>query len=285
MAEIKVTENNEIVVPKSIIEARMDIKPVHMDMLAFALAEISKETDDDENLEYTLTTRQYCDLKGIADAKDGKKKILRDICGKGDQKNSIRHAGFEISKDENNFGTYAWFQDAEYKNGVLTLMMGSKAKKLLVELKKSDNYKVFALLKYILPMKSSYSKRIYLMCKQYITSGVIYPMDWEKFRWRMAVPTSYRDNMVVTRVLEKAKEEVNKYSDIIIDYKIDYIIGSGRSGKKANKISFTIQRKDTLTDKQKKAIEKKNGSSKNKFNNIEKQNYDMDALEEQLLSN
>ena len=245
MAEnITVNTKSELRLPKVITEARMDIAPVHMDVLSVLLAEISKETDIDENLDYTLTTRQYADLKGITDAKEAKKKILRDICGKGDASKSIRHAGFEIAKGEKDFyGTYCWFQDAEYENGVLKLMFGSKAKKLLVELKKNDSGKVFALLKYILPMKSGYAKRVYLMCKQFVGSGKIYPMNWETFKWRLAIPESYRDSVVISQILEKSKEEINKLTDIVIDYKLEHKVGSGRSGKRINKISFTVEKK------------------------------------------
>ena len=253
MTELDVSEKSELVLPKGIVEARMDISPIHMDVLAAVLAEVAKDTDTEENLDYVLTTRQYAELKGITDAKEAKKKILRDVVGKGDASKSIRHAGFEIAKEKRDFyGSYCWFQDAEYENGLLKLTLGSKAKKLLVELKKSDSGKVFALLKYILPIKSGYAKRVYLMCKQYVKSGEIYPMDWDNFRWRLAIPGSYHDNMVITRVLEKSKEEINKLTDITIEYKLEYKVGSGRGGKRISKISFTITKKN-----QKKMLENK----------------------------
>ena len=305
MAEkITVDEKNELSLPRVITEARMDITPVHMDVLSVLLAEICKETDKDENLDYTLTTRQYADLKGITDAKEARKKILRDVIGKGDASKSIRHAGFEITKEEKDFhGTYCWFQDAEYEDGVLKLMFGSKAKKLLVELKKNDSGKVFALLKYILPMKSGYAKRVYLMCKQFVKSGKIYPMDWEIFRWRLAVPETYRDSVVVSQILEKSKEEINKLTDIVIDYKIEYKVGSGRSGKKISKVSFTIEKKKKqLNESQQKAIEHKEAGDykpteelkkeslkkkqTDRFNDFPQREYskeEMNELEQQLL--
>lgn len=248
MQQIAVKGSTESIIPRAIVEARLSVTPNQMDVLAIILAEIGKDTDIDSNLEYTLSVTDYANLKGYEHINDAYKVLKDKVCGCSEKSKTspgMRHIGFDMCTEDNHFKQYNWFSSIDYYSGVATFNLTPEIKAALVDFKKNDEYKVFAKLRYILPMKSQYSKRIYLMCREFISSGERYcDKDWKLFLEKLGVPKSYRYAQVKKLVLEKAKEEIEQYSDILIDYEITEKSCTG--GKQPISIKFKIKKQTDI---------------------------------------
>ena len=265
--DITVNKNSTAIVPKGLVEAKLKVNKHQMDIIAILLAQIGKKTDIDENLTYTITTE---DLASLLDSADNKwiAEILREyICEGNKAENSIRLIGFDMFTDDGSFEHYNWFSSVKYKDGVATLEVTPEIKAYLVNFKKKNQYRVFAQLRYVLPMKSVYSKRIYLMCKEFKASGYRFcDNDWMVFLSKLGVPQSYSLTNIQTQILDRAREEINTLSDITIDYSITF--EKGRGGKRPTGIKFSIHSKDVEEETVEDVIDMKPQISKEDINNM-----------------
>lgn len=240
---IQVFGNSESIFPKSIVEAKLSVTPNQMDILAILLAEIGKDTDVDSNLVYTLSAKDYAELKGYENPKKAYEILKEKVCGETSKHRlGMRHIGFDMWMGGDKYLQYNWFSQVIYDAGNVTFTLTPQIKDFLVEFKKTDEYKVYAKLQYILPMRSQYSKRIYIMCREFISSGVRFcDKDWNLFLEKLGVKDSYSYGKIKTLVLDKAKAEINEFSDITIDYHIKE--KSVKGGKQPISISFDIHKK------------------------------------------
>lgn len=246
---VNVSNNNTSIFPKAIVEAKMSVTPNQMDVLAILLAEIGKDTDVAKNLEYTLTAKDYAKLKGYDNIKKAYEVLKTKVCGTT-KNDSMRHIGFDMWMGEDKFVQYNWFSQIIYENGMATFTLTPQIKQFLVEFKENDSFKVFTKLQYILPMRSQYSKRIYLMCREYILTGNRFcDTDWNLFLEKLNVPSTYSFAQVKERVLDKAMEDINNFSDINITYDVHMEKGKGRTGSTPASISFTIKLKTKNIEK------------------------------------
>ncbi len=252
--KIDVVPTTQLTISHDIAFGKMDMNPIQMDVISLLLAEIGKSTDEDSQRNYTLTAEQFKKIKNYKDKHDVYKVMKERVTGK----DRLSKVDITIYRNDEDIETYNWFSSVRYFNGSLILHVNPEIKEMLVEIKKSDKYKVFAALQFILPMKSYYSKRIYLMCRNFVSGGKIYKIEWENFKQSLQIPKSYSDSMIKTRVLEKAKDEINSLSDLIIGYELVTESSKGRGGKKTVGVSFTIKtKKKPLTSSQKTAIQMK----------------------------
>ncbi len=72
----------------------------------------------------------------------------------------------------------------------------------------------------ILPIRSSYSKRIYLLLKEYEYDTIGYrEFQLSELQEILKVPKSFKIfNRFKEKVLFKAKEDINKFTDLQIDF-------------------------------------------------------------------
>lgn len=91
-------------------------------------------------------------------------------------------------------------------------------------------------------LKSSYSKTLYRLLKQYRSTG-IYIVNIEEFRRLLDVPDSYRITNIDQKILTPVKKELSKYFDNLQISKI--------KAKKGNKIAQLVF---TFTDKNKSKV-------------------------------
>lgn len=246
--EIKVNNHDNSVIPKGIVESKLRASQYQMDIIAILLAEIGKTTDIEENLEYTLTAETFAAVKHIADVHEAARILREYICGsKKTNDESMRHIGFEVMIDNTEFRHFNWFEKIYYIDGTATFYLTSEIKKFLVDFKKNDPYKIYAKLRYILPMRSRYSKRIYLMCREFIGSGERFcDNDWALFKEKLQIPSTYNYYMIKKNVLQTAKDEINELTDIEIDYTIKEKKKKG--GTEPDSIQFTIKKKSNYDD-------------------------------------
>lgn len=101
-------------------------------------------------------------------------------------------------------------------------------------------------------MKSRYSKRIYLMCREFIGSGVRFcDNDWDLFKEKLQIPSSFNFYHIKTKVLEPAIKEINQLSDIDVSYTI--VEEKQRGGSKPIAIKFEITKKKEFEEDTKQA--------------------------------
>lgn len=251
----KLSKNSRSMVPTVLVESKMsNLTPIRLDVIHIVLAMVGMDTDEDNNLYYTISAENYAQLKDYK--KNGKLNvdhaydILKNKIFGDDAKkdNGILETFYQVKDQKAGWGHKGHlFSHVEYLDGKgeIELKIDDDFKELLVKVKKEKGKKIFAALQYIMPMRSVYSKRLYMMCKEFELSGVRFTeqYDFPFFREKLGVPDSYSDNKVIERVLEPGKEEINTLSDIEIDYELFYKVGKGRAGKVISGVLFRIVKK------------------------------------------
>jgi plasmid replication initiation protein len=141
----------------------------------------------------------------------------------------------EISK--NRWKMFNWFSYFEYNNGLITCRFDKDLKPYLLEIKERF---VISDLRMILPMRSSYSKRIYLLLKEYAKIGER-TFTIKKLQEILVVPTSHREryNKFKVSVLQKAEKDINKFTDLEVK------LSEKKRAKKVVEITYTIKKNTT----------------------------------------
>jgi hypothetical protein len=134
----------------------------------------------------------------------------------------------EISKNE--WKMFSWFSYFGYNHGVITCRFDKALKPYLLEIK---NRFVISDLRMILPMRSSYSKRIYLLLKEYAKIGER-TFDIKELQEVLQVPKSHKDkyNKFKVAVLKKAETDINKFTE-------------KKRGRKIVEVTYTIRKNTT----------------------------------------
>jgi plasmid replication initiation protein len=126
-----------------------------------------------------------------------------------------------------------WFSDIEYVRGEakFKVRFSEKLKPYLLELKERF---ISYNLKYILPMTSTYSVRIYQLLKEYEKLNKRY-FSVDELQELLQVPKSYKIyNRFKEKVLQVAEKEINQYTDIKIS------IQEEKEGRKVARLVFRI---------------------------------------------
>ncbi len=123
----------------------------------------------------------------------------------------------EIQKNTNKWEIINWFSYFKYDNGIITCRFDKRLKPYLLDIKKLF---LISDLRMILPIRSSYSKRIYLLLKEYEYDTIGYrEFQLSELQEILKVPKSFKIfNRFKEKVLFKAKEDINKFTDLQIDF-------------------------------------------------------------------
>lgn len=191
---------------------------------------------DEEFTEYQINIRDFCKVCGI-DSNGGKayaelKESIKQIADKS----------MWIEKEDGAETLVRWIEKPTiYKNeGYITIKLDNDLKPYLLNLK--ERYTQYELI-YTLQMKSKYSIRLYelLKSRQYNklkSYTVKYSIDELKKILDAQNYTAFKDFR--RRVIEKAVEEINNYSDINIEYT------AIKSGKAVKEIEIYIETKEIV---------------------------------------
>ena len=223
---VKVNKRSQSMVPALIIESKItNLSVVYMDVLNILFAEIGKDSDIDENLNYSISAATYKELKKIGDIRDAYKTLKGKVWGNGEKDKGMDTIFIQqVTKGGEMGERLRPIYKVGYDEGSCYLSLAPEFKKMLVDVKRQNGARIFSSLQYTLPMKSVYSKKVYMMCKRYEDKGIRFTekYDWASFRERVGVPDSYNDRKVEDRVLVQAQKEINYCSDIKINYEIIY---------------------------------------------------------------
>ena len=204
---------NIVVKKNPLIESKYKMNPLEIKILLSVISMIDK--NDSDFWTYRIKIKDL-----------GEYKEIKRAC------KSLINRSFEI-KDGKSWELYSWFSYIAYKNqyGLIECSFDPRLKPYLLQIK--DNFTAYTL-ESILPMRSTYSVRIYELLKQYESIGSR-SFDLNDLQELLQVPKSYRIwRDFVKRVLEPAKKEINQYSDITIDYK------PVKTGRKITALNFVI---------------------------------------------
>jgi len=141
----------------------------------------------------------------------------------------------KISKDE--WQMFNWFSYFAYKKGVITCRFDKALKPYLLELKERF---VSSDLRMLLPMRSSYSKRMYLLLKEYSKIGSR-TFNVEELQEILKVPKSHQErySKFKSDVLKRAETDINKFTDLEVK------LSEKKRAKKVVEITYTIKKNHT----------------------------------------
>lgn len=201
------------------------------------------QEEDEYNKEYCILAKDFIELSGT---KTNDRDALKNAC------EEILSKPLKISTGRG-WLMANWCNDIEYvhEKGIITYKVSEKLKPYIIDLK--NNYLKYDL-KNILPLKSEYSIRVYewlkdiYNSKQRYNKKMIEEFEIDFLRERFLVPDSYNTNNVFTRVIDKAKEDLEQHTDIRFTYQA---LKKG-GGKTFTHIEFTISKNfDVLEEMEK----------------------------------
>jgi len=205
-----------------IINAKYALTRGEIDIILTLLTAIKKEDTDFKDYEFTIKELEDKTLKKWNNSN------LKDIV----ESLMSKPLKIEISKDY--WKIFNWFSYFEFKNEIITCRFDKALKPYLLDIK---NRFVTSDLRMILPMRSTYSKRMYLLLKQYDRIGHR-TFDIKELQETLKVPKSHKEryNKFKSSVLKKAETDINKFTDIEVK------MNEKKRGRKVIKVTFTIRK-------------------------------------------
>ncbi len=206
-------------VSNSIIEAKYKLPITEQKILHMLIAQI-----DFTDKELKFYSFYVSDFLTIFDEKNYTRQVKKSL-------DTLLNAKIKITKEKSFLETH-WLSSAEYfEGGKIELEFSEKLKPFLIQLKKEfTKYDVAEINKF----KSKFSVRIYLLMKQYQPLGERI-INVEELKEMLQVSDSYPEyRNFKQKVLKIAYEEINRLSDLKIEYE------EIKKGRKVDKIKFYI---------------------------------------------
>jgi len=228
-----------------LINSRYKLSPVEQKLVLSIISLIQPNDDDFMNYQIPVSAFEF-----LSEARNTPrlKKYCKDLMSKP----------LEIEDEEGNWKLFNWFAHIEYikKSHMLECSISPKLKPYLLQLK--SHFKSYKL-KYILPLESYYSIRIYEMLKKHYKMGYMI-IDVEELQDLLQVPKSMKNYADFKRkVLKPTSLEIAKYCDVW--YEFEEI----KVGKKV--VSLKIYIHDNPQNK----VDDENNEFKNFINHIKEE--------------
>ena len=237
IVDVKEDRNNLVKKHNELIKAKGALSPTAQKMLSMIIAMI--RVDDTEFQRYALSIASY---KKEIESKS--KKSKRDFI---EQAKELMSNPFELE----NGNIFNWCSNISTKelNGYIIFEIHSKLKPLLLELKKeTGNFTKYQLVN-VLHLRGIYSPRLYeyfLMQygqRKYGTSSYQFDLKIDDLKELLKIKKGYRYNNIKDRILEKAKTDFKKYTDIQFTY------AEQKIGRKVDRLIITIKPNAKKIDK------------------------------------
>lgn len=226
MNEIMNQQSQLVVKHNDLIQkSKYNLTITQQKLIAYIISLI-KPTDK-ELKKYEVSVSDFCQLCGI-----DKRYFYTDF---KDLIDDLDNKAFWIETDEKMF-KFRWFLKAEYmkKQGKVLLLLDDDVKKYLIDLK--EKFTVYELYN-ILALKSKYSVRLYELFKSYaFQKEKVFLIDEFK---ELLLATNYNNfKDFRNRVLEKAIDEINFYTDLDVSYE------TITKGRKVIAVKIYIKKKE-----------------------------------------
>lgn len=205
-------------------KARYSLSAVETDIIMKMIAEIKNEDEDFKPYRFKVSELEQKMGKQL------NKNSLKSIA------NGIMRKPLTIDKGKEGFLTIGWVSSFDYFStiGEIELCFDPKLKPYLLKL---QSHFVKADIRYIFQLSSEYSKRIYTIFKQWQELGkhTVDVSEWQKM---LEVPkTQLMYGEFKRKVLEVAKEQINKNTDLQVEYK------EIKTGRKITHLEWTIKKR------------------------------------------
>lgn len=216
----ELTERNYLRQSHIITNAKYALTRGEIDLVLTLLTSIKKRDRAFKDYEFTIS-----ELEAKTSRAWNSKQLQDNI-------ESLMAKPLRVQTDTNKWKLIPWFSYFEYDNGAITCRFDKALKPYLLEIKERF---VISDLRMLLPMRSSYSKRIYMMLKEYEKIGerTFSVSDLQSI---LKSPKSHLDryNKFKSAVLEQAVKDINKYTDLEVNFT------EIKLGRKVNKVKYTI---------------------------------------------
>jgi len=209
-----------------IVNARYALSRSEIDIVLTLLTAIKKEDKDFKDYEFTI---------GELEKKTGRRWDAKQL--KATIK-SLMSKPLELPvKHDEEFEIVNWLSYFKYsRTGLITCRFEKALKPYLIEL---SGTRILADFRHLLPMNSSYSKRMYLLLKEYDKIGMR-TFNVEELQAILKVPKSLKIyNRFKEKVLKRAETDINKFTDIEVNFT------EKKRGRKVVEITYTIKKNYT----------------------------------------
>lgn len=223
--DYKVVKANEIV-----RKARYDLNITELKAFAYVLSKV--KPNDIEGQEYTFSVKDYCQVCGIDYKNGGNYKYVKDTL-KG-----LRDKSFWMVDENGIEKTVGWLSKVKVNkgSGKITVKLDEDIQQYVLGL--FNNYTQYSLL-FTLPMKSSYSFRIYELLKSYaFTKTHTFDIDDLKSKLGATHYGNFKDFR--KKVIEVAVREINEYTDLEVSWE------PVKKGRKVIQVKFHISQRDSF---------------------------------------
>ena len=220
----------EVKKSEAIVKARYKLSPLAIKFISVIISNLKRS--DDINEEYILKVKDFKELTGQKTKRIYEliEEALEDFL-----KNPLK---IPLNEEQTKFLMCNWVSSAIYDAGQVSFLVDKRLRPLLLEIKeKFLKYR----LENILNLRSGYSIRMYEILKDWLELNNRYGNKAEKivslaeFREILEIPRSYKYGMLKQRILEKAKTELEKHTDIIFEYE------EIKTGRKVTHLKFLIK--------------------------------------------
>ena len=224
MGTTDLTKRNYTRQQSVIINARYALTKNEIDLVLVLLTAIHKEDKDFKTYEFTMaelesrTDRQWnsTQLKATIKGLMSKPLELPNESGKG-------------------WAIVNWFTYFSFDDGLISCRFEKALKPYLIDI---QGRMILGDIRHLLPMKSSYSKRVYLLLKEYAKFGVR-KFKTEELMEILKVPKSLlRYSQFKQKVLDRAEQDINKFTDLKVSF------DEKKVRRKVTEITFHIKKND-----------------------------------------
>jgi plasmid replication initiation protein len=217
----KVIKANEI-----IQKAKFDLGLLEQKTFCYAVSKI--KPNDAPNTWYSFTINEYCEVCGIS------KNNGKNIDDVKTALKQLRDKSFYLLNMDGDYETVGWLDKAivSPKSGKVKIRFDETLQKYIVGL--YENYTQYSLL-CVLPMRSTYSIRLYELLKSYVgLKRKEMQFEINDLKTKLNAPyVNFKDFR--NRAIEPATKEINQYTDIEITWE------PVKKGRKVVAVKFTMK--------------------------------------------
>ena len=216
------TNRNYVKQSHIIINAKYGLTVREINMILTLLTAIDK--NDKDFKDYIFTLSDFKDKTNITMTTNDLNQVIKGLMSKP----------LEIRISNKKWKIFNWFSYFEFDNGVITCRFDKALKPYLLEIKERF---VISDLRMLLQMRSSYSKRMYLLLKEYAKIGSR-TFNIEELQEILKVPKSHKEryNKFKSDVLKRAEKDINKFTDLEIKF------SEKKLGRKVIEVTYTIKK-------------------------------------------
>jgi len=209
-----------------IVNARYALSRSEIDIVLTLLTVIKKEDEDFKDYEFTIS-----ELETKTNRKWNSKQLKETV-------KKLMSKPLELPiEHEKDWEIVNWFSYFKYSHtGLITCRFDMRLKPYLLAL---SGTRILADFRHLLPMNSSYSKRMYLLLKEYNKIGMR-TFNVEKLQDILKVPKSFKVySEFKKKVLKRAEIDINKFTDLEVNF------SEKKRGRKVVEITYTIKKNHT----------------------------------------